>query len=254
MGVTWQSFMLKKIKFIAAIIAALVFLSSCLSTKKISSFTQLGKNGNIELEERKDTFRLNAGDQVKINLVNADMQTLAIFSNFNTNGGSIVTNGGFLEIPIVGIIMVKGVSEKELKLIIERSLIEKSIANQPFVEVIVVNKSISVLGEVYRPGKISYQGSGLTLTEALSEAGDLTNYAKRSKVLLIRQEGNQLIYTRFNMNDSTAFNKEVYFLRNKDIIYVEPNSAKAFNSSQSRAILGFITGVITLYLLIISLR
>jgi hypothetical protein len=48
------------------------------------------------------------------------------------------------------------------------------------------------------------------------------------------------------------FDPYYFNLQNRDIIYVEPNAIRAFNASQSRSILGFATGILTLTVLILS--
>lgn len=232
----------------------LLFFGSCLNSKRISNFNQLKDKGYIDLNYKQSAFTFSAGDIVKINLANVDLQTLAIFTNFNNAGGGLVNHSGFLQLPTLGLIMVKDKSEFELKTEIENLLKDKKIASNPAVEIMVMNKGISILGEVSRPGRIPFQGNGLTFPEALALAGDFTGYAKRNNILLIRQEENGLKYHRFSINDSSAFSNQVYFLKQNDIIYIEPNSAKVFTTSQSRAILGFITGVVSLFIIVTTLR
>jgi polysaccharide export outer membrane protein len=86
----------------------------------------------------------------------------------------------------------------------------------------------------------------------LGLSGDLTVYAKRKNILLIREQNGIRTFKRFSINDSITFEPYFYNLRNRDIIYVEPNGIKAFNASQSRSILGFTTGVLTLAILIMT--
>jgi hypothetical protein len=92
----------------------LLFFGSCLNSKRISNFNQLKDKGYIDLNYKQSSFTFSAGDIVKINLANVDLQTLAIFTNFNNAGGGLVNHSGFLQLPTLGLIMVKGKSEFEL--------------------------------------------------------------------------------------------------------------------------------------------
>ena len=163
----------------------LLFFGSCINSKRISNFNQLKDKGFIDLNYKQTTFTFSPGDLVKINIANVDLQTLSIFTNFNNAGGGLVNHSGFLQLPTLGLILVKGKSEIELKTEIEKMLKEKQIASNPAVEIMVINKGISILGEVNRPGRIPFQGNGLTLPDALALAGDFTGYAKRNNILLI---------------------------------------------------------------------
>ncbi len=220
----------------------------------MSNFNQLKNDGFIKLDTIQAVFKISPGDIIKVNVSNVDIQTLSIYTNFNNSGGGLVNQLGFLQLPTLGSLMVKGKTEFELKSEIEKMLKEQLIAVSPFIEIEVINKGISVLGEVNRPGRLAFQGNGITFPEALALAGDFTSFAKRNNILLIRKEENGLKYMRFNINDSSAFSNQVYFLKQNDIIYIEPNAAKVFTASQSRAILGFITGLVSLFLIVTTLR
>mgnify|MGYP000464709929 CR=1 FL=1 len=111
---------------------------------------------------------------------------------------------------------------------------------------------VTILGEVNKPGLVNLTDEQITLPELLGLSGDLTVYAKRKNILLIREQNGVRTYKRFSINDSVTFDPYYYNLRNRDIIYVEPNGIKAFNASQSRSILGFTTGVLTLIVLIMG--
>jgi polysaccharide export outer membrane protein len=59
----------------------------------------------------------------------------------------------------------------------------------------------------------------------------MTIYGVRDRVKLIREDvdGRKSIYT-LNLNDANIVNSPYYYLQQNDIIYVEPNKAKAQNS------------------------
>ena len=92
--------------------------------------------------------------------------------------------------------------------------------------------SISVLGEVNRPGSYQVSREKINVLEALAQAGDLTIYGVRDNVKLIREDakGKKRIYL-INLNDANLLTSPYYYLQQNDIVYVEPNKVKARNSS-----------------------
>ena len=68
----------------------------------------------------------------------------------------------------------------------------------------------------------------MTLIDALSRAGDLTIYGKRQSVLLTREENGKLMSYRIDLTDpQKLYNSPAYYLRQNDMIYVEPNDTRA---------------------------
>jgi polysaccharide export outer membrane protein len=113
---------------------------------------------------------------------------------------------------------------------------------------------VTVLGEINKPGILVIENERITLPEVLALSGDLTSFSNRKNILIIREINGEKKYLRFDMNDKKIMESDYYYLHNNDILYVEPNRTKAFTSSQSRTILGFVTGLISLYIIINSLR
>ena len=96
------------------------------------------------------------------------------------------------------------------------------------------NYKISVLGEVARPNSYTISNEKVNIFEALALAGDLTVYGKRDGVKLIREsaDGTKKIVP-VNLNDANIIYSPYYYMQQNDILYVEPNKAKARNSGVS---------------------
>lgn len=144
----------------------------------------------------------------------------------------LVDNEGNINFPILGTIKVAGLTKSES----ERMILEKirpylSETEKPIVTVRLSGFSISVLGEVLTPGNYIVSKEKINVFEALAKAGDMTIYGVRDHVKLIREDSNgrKNIYT-LNLNDANIVNSPYYYLQQNDIIYVEPNKAKAQNS------------------------
>ena len=85
-------------------------------------------------------------------------------------------------------------------------------------------------GEVLRPGSFNMNSDRITLLEALSMAGDLTIYGRRDRVAVIREENGERTVLYHDLRNSDIFNSPCYYLQQNDIVYVEPNKAKAQQS------------------------
>lgn len=238
--------------FYIIIFIPIIFLSSCFSNKEIASFQHLQNNSESKIRNTSDSNFIESSDILQIQLGNLDDQTQVQINSLNVNGTYKIDNQGMIDFPFIGKIKAIGISKENLKFKIEDLLIEKKIAKNPLATVKITNFHVTILGEVSKPGLVNISDEQITLPELLGLAGDLTVFAKRKNILLIREQNGIRTFRRFSLNDSITFEPYFYNLKNRDIIYIEPNGIKAFNASQSRSILGFTTGVLTLVILIMG--
>lgn len=112
---------------------------------------------------------------------------------------------------------------------------------------------MSVLGEVNAPSAYTLPNEKVTILDALSLAGDLTIYGRRENVLIVRDNNGKKEFARLDLNSSSVFSSPFYYLKQNDVIYVEPNKRKvaATNSAQIQTI-GLIASVISVIVLAIS--
>lgn len=136
----------------------------------------------------------------------------------------IVDRDGYIKFPVFGRIRVEGMTTTQLA----EDLTQRISADveNPFVRVELVNFKVKVLGEVGRPGMYKMNTEKVTVLDALAQAGDLTVFAKRDNVVVMRQEGDKMAYHRLNLNDSKSLESPYYFLQQNDVVYVEPGSAR----------------------------
>jgi len=77
---------------------------------------------------------------------------------------------------------------------------------------------VSVIGEVNRPGRFELK-SWATVADALALAGGFTQFAARSRIVILRQDGATMKRIPFNYN-KLAGEQENFYLRNGDIVLV----------------------------------
>ena len=213
--------------------------TSCANRKKMIYFQDIDKVAFGEGQNREITFQ--PGDILSI-LVSAPDPEAAEPFNLSTdrlnNGGQIglytrdntplsgysVGTDGTINFPILGKVEVAGKNREELEETLEK-LLEDHL-QYASVNVRLGNFKIAVLGDVRSPGTFSIVSGNASLPEVLGIAGDLNITAKRENVLVIREEGGEKIHYRVDLTGSELFSSPVYYLKQNDIVYVEPNQAK----------------------------
>ena len=136
----------------------------------------------------------------------------------------LVDSQGNIEFPILGKLKVGGLSRTEI-LALLRNKIGQYVKN-PIINLRVTNFKVAVQGEVNNPGTFSISSDRLTLVEALSMAKDLTIYGKRNNLLVIREVNGEKTFNHIDITKADFINSPFYYLKQNDVIYVEPNKAK----------------------------
>lgn len=146
--------------------------------------------------------------------------------------GYTVDEKGMIDFPVLGKLEIAGKNREEIAAFIKEELLSKNLVKDPVVTVEYMNLCISVLGEVNSPGRYSIDRDKVTLLDAISMAGDLTIYGKREKVLVLREEeGVQHVYGVNLCSAEHLYTSPVYYLRQNDVVYVEPNNVRARQST-----------------------
>lgn len=154
--------------------------------------------------------------------------------NVGYNRGYLVEIDGTINYPLLGKIKVSGLTRREVIDLIEGRLKKEGYIADPIVTVRFLNFRISVLGEVSRPGTYNISSERITLLEALSIAGDLTIHGRRDRVAVIREIDGERIILYHDLRSMDVFQSPNYYLKQNDMIYVEPNRVKAETSKQNQ--------------------
>jgi polysaccharide export outer membrane protein len=119
---------------------------------------------------------------------------------------------------------------------------------EPTVIVSVLNFRVSVLGAVRDPGEIVSKTDRMTVLDALAQAGDIQLSGLRDRVWVIREVNGLRNYEQVNLNKADLFKSDYYYLKNNDVIYVQPNAMTAFFGSNTAlfSTIGALAGIIAL--------
>lgn len=245
---------MKKIILPLVLMAVVLSFFSCGSTKNIAYFQNVD---TLNLAASKGLYdaKIMPKDQLSISVNTTDPKAAAPFnlavqssSSSTTAEGSLpylVDNEGYINFPVIGRIRVAGMTKRECEdYIHDRIKPYMSQTENPIVTVRMSSYKISVLGEVAGPGVFTVQTEKISILEALANAGDLTIYGKRENIMLVREDANgQKSVHRINLNDANLINSPYYYLQQNDALIVEPNKAKASNSTVGQNTTLWLSGV-----------
>jgi len=228
-------------------IATLFFETSCINTKKSVYFDNVQDTllpqtiADVEsVIQAKDLLSISVSSlnpEATVIFNTPNIPTISASTAIGTSTqmtGYLVDQEGRIQFPVLGSIMAAGLTKKQLTDEITKRLLDKKLLVDPIVNVRFLNFKVTVLGEVAHPTVVTVANEKISLLEALGMAGDLTIYAKRENVLLIREEGGKKLVKRINLNSSSVLTSPYYYLKTNDIVYAEPTKAKVSAASNTR--------------------
>ncbi len=167
--------------------------------------------------------------------------------------GYQVGKDGSINFPVLGKIQVIGLSLNNLHDTLAVQI--KEYVNDPVINIRYANFRVTVIGEVNAPGFVTTNVERLSIIEAIGQAGDITNFGDRSNILLIREQDGERIMERLDLLCMDIFTSPYYYLKQNDIIYIEPTEAKSTLVSAQRTsrILSLVTSITSFAALIVAL-
>lgn len=237
---------------VAGMVLLALWMSSCTSPKKILYFQDI-KMDRVDTVSYSQSHRLQHGDIIEISVTSLETEDYTHFSRSGfrfsqdhaMQNAYVVDSSGLIQLPYLGNFKIAGATTMELREQLQQQL--QAYLKDPTVNIRVMNLQISVLGEVARPGTFNLPDTKITLPQALSLAGDLTINARRSDVLIIREEQGLRTYHKLDLRKSETLASDYYYLKPNDVIYVEPSNTKIAQSDTRRwQTFTFITTAISL--------
>jgi polysaccharide export outer membrane protein len=156
----------------------------------------------------------------------------------------LVDSNGYVDYPRVGKLKLGGLSTRAAKDLLAEKL--KDYLYQPSIEVRILNYRITMLGEVGHEGPIYVSNHKVSIVDAIAGAGGIPISGRKDNVLIIREEGNKRVFARVDLNSRNVFNNPYYYLKQNDIVMVEPSRLRRQEANEFlRFYLPLFTSVLT---------
>lgn len=207
---------------------------------------------------------IKTGDRLTINITAINKEAAQAFTNTSTGGASggsnnaagagyLVDSLGNIELLQLGAIHVEGMTTSKLKDSLETML--DSLIKGPLVTVSVINFQVNMMGEIGHPGVLNVPDGKMTILQAITQSGDITQYGLRDNILVIRETNGKREFGRVDISSNKVFESPYYYLQQNDVIYVEPDKTKYNDVLISRGLrnVTIITSLISIILLVINL-
>lgn len=225
-------------------IACTFILFSCVTRKEINYFQDEEINASaIPIEPI-----FEPGDIVSCEISGAEPEVIKLYNQSDilrqgnqnatyNNGvasyyGYLLQNDSTIHLPVIGPVKIGGKSRYEAVNIIKDAL--KDHIENPEIALRILNFKISVLGEVNNPGTFTIPNEKVSVIEAIGIAGDLKITGKRANITVIRDTNGIKQKFILDITSSNIFNSPAYYLKQNDIVYVEPNVKSRYDASLLR--------------------
>lgn len=235
---------------------------SCVTQRNLEYLKDKNSTFKSFNEAQVSDYRLKPNDELYIQINSIDEAAANIFagtsvqpayymSSIEPYGASLISytvdKEGFLILPVIGRIAVKDKTLSEVTETIKGLL--TNILSQPIVTVKLVNRYVSVLGEVNNPGHFAYAQEKLTIYDAIGLAGDISIYGDRNEVMLTRNENGKNIRIIVDLSRSDILSSEYYYLRPNDLVYIKPMKKRFWGMEQFpyAVVLSTITTALLIY-------
>lgn len=249
----------RKRKYFISICLLILLLQSCASKKDVLYLQDVKTDTPVDVGVSIPTLQPNDILSVKITALNLEAAQpyniepligAPIAQNVDAIKlqGYLVSPEYTITLPNIGAIEVKGLTVEMLENRIKSILVESDRLRQPSVLIRLLNSKVTVMGEVKAPGTYEYTEQSITLPQALGYAGDLTINGNRQDVTLIRQVDGVQVVKHIDLTTSEWIHGEFYYIKQNDVIYVNPNMAKV----KSAGFIGNAATVLTLASVILS--
>lgn len=257
-------------KFLLPLILILTLTTSCVKYESLVSFSPDQEKKIPEEEEIMNQMDLTVQkeDLLKIDVYSFNMEAAAPFNissgtvnnqqrmgntqNLELFEGYFVDLEGNVNLPVIGKVQVEGLTIAQIKSKVSELI--KPYLKDVVVNVRFLNFKITVSGEVNSPGMIRLTNKRTTILEAIGLAGDLTNYANRTNILIVREEDGVRTYHRLNLQDFEVFSSPYFYVQQNDFIYIEPLRARvATVADPAQRFISYSSGVLSVITLIIAL-
>lgn len=221
------------------LILIILIFSSC-STKKDVLLLQDIKNSS-EYSFKFKSIKIQPDDILKIKISSKSVGLTSLYNpqQYTSGGisiegyqleGYVVNSEGYINIPSLSPVLVKGLTLIEASKKIRNLLKEEDVLRNATVDIKILNAYFTVIGEVNAPGRYFFLENDMDILQALGMAGDLTINGKREDIKIISKIDDNMSVSSVDLTSSTLLVSERFQIFPGDVIIVNANSARVKNA------------------------
>ncbi|MDA0682336.1 MAG: polysaccharide biosynthesis/export family protein [Bacteroidetes bacterium] len=247
-----------KVSSFIKLLVLLLIIQGCTPMSKITYLND-SQSGEWDVSPIPPKHHLEIGDILMVRVISRNEESNNLFNiESNTNSanstltaanlylnGFTISQEGTIDIPNVGEVFVLNQTLEEAESTI--SLKAEEFLINPFVIVKLANFQFTVLGEINAPGNYPVYKEGLTIYDAIAMSGGINDYGNLKKIKIVRSEKNKKQIYNVDLTSSNILTSDFFYLRNNDLIYVQPLKFKGFKKSQSQLLLSALTTFAVLF-------
>jgi polysaccharide export outer membrane protein len=260
------------IRFLGALIVLVIATSSCAVQQKIPFYLQNAADSTIISDSVPVAeLKIQPNDVIAIEIASKSMQPEKSDQMFNApqaggSGGGVGINSptfGYLvdkDGDIIhhrlGKIHAGGLTRSQLAEEIRRRIVYPvELLTDPTVKVRFLNFRVNVLGQVAREGTVTVNSERMTIVEAISLAGGITDFGRRDYVRVIREQDGKRTVGNIDLTKADFYRSPYYHLAQNDVVLVEPNKFRYQDIGQNRINqrIGLLLPITTIALTLISI-
>lgn len=257
--------MKSKVQIYILLLIILGSFGSCITYKDTDLLQDIPKEYSKVLAE---DYRIIPGDMLTVSIYTLDDDAAALFSNYrpalfgsnNTEATGANTSevrsmqglrnskpinvyaDGTINFPYIGDIPVEGLTVFEVRKLLNDKL--SLFAQGTTADVVLYNNFFSILGESGAT-RIIMPSEKVTILQALSLGGSLSNYADRTKVSILRQTKDGTEKMTFDLRSKDIINSEYYYIQANDVIYFPQTNKRFLGGTNSFAgMVGLVTSLL----------
>ncbi|CAL2082733.1 polysaccharide biosynthesis/export family protein [Tenacibaculum sp. 190524A05c] len=235
---------MQKAKIILLILVT-ISITSCVSKKNITYF----QNDAIEQAKVSNSYKtvFKPDDLLQITVSAVDFETVKPFNlpavSFATTTDRaigtpqqqtyLIDNEGNIDFPVIGKLKIGGLTRQETITLLKNKLDPDYVKN-PTINIRIANYTITVLGDVRKPGTYTIPNERITILEAIGLAGDLNITGKRNTVKVFREIDGKKKQFDIDLRSNKIFTSPVYYLQQNDLVYVDPNKSSSQDAAFNR--------------------
>lgn len=250
----------------------ILFCVSCAPSRQAIFFNDIQKGQDtVDAKIVEATKRIYPGDRISITIVTQNIEANQIFNGQQMIGGNggggaggagggqggsimgyLVDKNGDIEIPILGKLKIAGLNPDEVTEYVRLKV--GALYKDPSVQSFLTGRVV-VLGDAGTQGSVQILNDRLTIFEALSLSGTVDPTARRDRVWIVRETNGLRDYAIVDLTKKDIFQSQYYYLRNNDLIYIEPGRLNTFLgvNAPARTVFSVLASTLAIILSIIAI-